>query len=354
MENLLWYFRIIFWGIIGISIVGIIIATQRNRLKNLSLPNLSGAIPKGVGGRIKEHWKAVVGFIGAHIAVYVLFPGVWGWFKENPLHMWSWFALVLTHILFRGEGKVVRGRKIPGELVWPAGWIIIILIAGNIYHAFGKISPLLEGPRSVLTATTRTSSDELRNLPRPGENEEGKKFATDFWMKNLEEEEAKQMIEITFKESGFNQFEVDGRTPYRNREVTDAVGIMQIRENVWAPFARGLELDLYRMEDNLQMALWIRKHCGPDEWSASGLQKDGCAEFVFAYPPLGEEWSEPIPWGRPQGFNWRTSTGVRIQLEDGRVIEDHPTEPTEIPYGSRFVRFQSKGAEAGKVTVQYQ
>ena len=76
------------------------------------------------------------------------------------------------------------------------------------------------------------------------------------------------MVKIADCESDGQQFELDG-TVKRGIINPHDIGKWQINEIHWQTEARRLGWDIYTLEGNTQMALYIYKHYGTKHWSWS-------------------------------------------------------------------------------------
>lgn len=343
MESVLFVFRIVFWSIVGVSIIGTLILTQKKRLKKLKLPDLAGAVPKGFWNKIRENWQTVIGFAVLHLVLFWFWQETWWWLVAHPL-FWVNHAVILAVFLFlRHPAKEVRGKKVPGDLKFPATWVLLALLVGNIQYIWSNwsIERNLNTPRSDVALS-------VRNSPLPGENLEGKKRVEDFFLANLEEEDAREMVEICGLESGWNQFERDGKTALSGRENPNDIGVCQINLGWWGKQAESLGHNLYDWDGNLQMALWIRNHHGPEQWNTYKLR----ARNILVEAPVGQR-SERIQ--TPGWFSIQPEGPIYIftSTSGERAFESGPEEKykTQNLGRTEWLEFRSRSGEAVKVTV---
>lgn len=80
--------------------------------------------------------------------------------------------------------------------------------------------------------------------------------------------DVKLMLKIAMAESAGRQFNKDG-TILRGQINNKDIGIFQLNEFYWLKKSKELNLDIYSLNGNIEMANWIMKNYGNSPWNWS-------------------------------------------------------------------------------------
>jgi hypothetical protein len=256
---------------------------------------------------------------------------------------------------------------------------ILIIIAGCVLKWFRN------GDSVDLDMANHTveSSPAFRNAePAPQKNASVEKLVRKFWTQNLEAAEATKMIAWAERSSNFNQFEADGKRPFRGRDNRYNIGVMGINEKSWRDeipkcekeFGKG-QCNISEGPGNLNMALYIfRNHHGDRWWQernlaetgrnpvSAGAKKVPANELVYLAQP-GQTLTVSAPVDGV-GEKVVLPTGVCAKEEPkGRVkaainggsptYERWPGNVPKIPGKTYSVRYQSAEETPGEVSLGF-
>lgn len=312
-----------------------------------------------------KNWVMLVMIAVAHITFLYFFPDTWKSLAGVDVFWILQFALVLWFLL--RKNKKVDFLKFA---------IIVLLIAGTIKRGYDWREGKIKSMRHERYASQKPSPINANSSPT-AINQEGRKMVEEFYRKSkLSKEDQDRMVYISGRESRFNQFETDGKTPLRYKpKPTDpadidktAVGLMQIRESMWGEQAKGQKLDfVHSPEDNLKMSLYIfnknKKSGGTGFKDWGGIpDQDEVALFLekgiignngttqlakrTIIAPVAPDWSEAVV-GKS---HWKEDACVLVKTDSGEVAESCPGKYVKIN-NNWAVRFQSQSRTVTNVTV---
>ena len=240
----------------------------------------------------------------------------------------------------KAEEKPTGERVVAINLSW--GFLIFVLITAFVVYQYSTGNWSASKP-----ITTPVQASTHSTLPFPELNAGGEKIVRKFWTEKFRPEEVEEMIRIAELESGFNQFEADGKTPLRGRLNSGDVGVMQINEGYWLKQANALGHNIYNLEGNLRMALWIRLHYGADEWNTSEEARSvNRLKPVILIAPVGV-WGEKFDVSRLcQGI---PNKAMKVRDSFGRIRN---LDPDNMPtFKTWTVEYMTDDVTAGEVVM---
>lgn len=247
-----------------------------------------------------------------------LIAGDWWW---DMVKSWLGVIVIVGLITYGCMTRSEPGKYFRWTLAQMGIYLFIVAIIWNI--------PWVKTKRGELYASM--SSDSSVGTPskvnQTSDDREITQIRTDtLFHANLPYEDAREMVDIIACESGFHHT-VDGKNVLTNGT---AVGVAQIKTDVWGPKAQELGLDLYDRDDNLSMALAIRKDPksrGAAEWECFDKVKNKEKYVETIVAPVGK-WSDPVPVGR--NCSGISNGLVKVRDSRGNVYNLSPSETHTI------------------------
>jgi len=211
---------------------------------------------------VDDYWKN--GVVWLFLAVILIHIGIWWKWPVFWDEWWSRSGFLFFQILL-GVGLYLRFGLKDKKFLKYFGLLLVVL--GSIGVGWNIISAL----RTNYSVAEVMSPSELKDLPP--QNKEVEKAVTKFWKKHLPEQSALSMLRIVRRQSGFNQFAKDGKSPYRNEKLFNykRAGVMQINDAIWRERSTelGEDYNLYTLDGNLRFALWLYNEQGFAPWRDS-------------------------------------------------------------------------------------
>jgi hypothetical protein len=221
--------------------------------------------------------------------------------------------------------------------------ILALLVTNIVYIAYQTVW------NDLKNEDARIAQPQGPGIPRwPDLNEENEKVVSEFWKKYLTpDEKPENMIEIARRESNFNQFEVDGKTPLRGRENSQDVCLMQINEGWWLKQSTNLGHNIYTLQGCLDMALWIRKNHGEDEWNTSQEARNFNRQKEITIVAPADDWSEWV-FLRGMKLTWDKDENsvIEFQTPEGGGKYDNHVKGTAIRFKSKTRNSEGAYVEA--------
>ncbi len=279
---------------------------------------------------VENKLYVVIGIIMFHLVLYFTFPE---WFKEhifgNP-QILKLEALLIGFSLMAPKGKTPFHHKL-GKIG------VGVTIIAMLVVIFWKPASGYWTARATATTTYPLSSTISRVVVQKATNE--------FWYSHRPPAEARVMVDIAQAESGFRQFNED-MSVFRGLENPADVGVMQVNEETWGKEAKKQNLDIYSLDGNLKMALWILTNSpkGVGEWNTLEKVKTSPESVEIIIAPVGSR-SRVIPV-RPNCH------GVSDRLVTVWDDKGNPYDlsPTQIPtFVSTTVAYSTPSMPPGKV-----
>ncbi len=280
-------------------------------------------------------------------------PGIIAKQVEN----WRLFTLFITAVILYAASMKKGKDPLKYQLAPYLGWSVLILF---VLWFFG---PVLKDkmPRGGLFARASASrvvpaSEVIPSLP--GENVAVRRRTEEFWVAN-KPEYPHIMIGIAQAESNFNQFGEDGTTPLRGDENPQDVGVMQINEGWWLEqsVALGPEYDIYTLEGNLNMALWVLENGpgGPMQWTSyregkvRGTIGGRTADIRLVAMP---NWDDNPVVKIPLNGAIHAEGPVELRTSDGRTFDTDKGATRHLNLGTTStLQFRSRTGEPVNVTL---
>ncbi len=293
----------------------------------------------------KKWWKEneffiILGLIMFHVILATVW---WDWWRINiffNLKMWILHAVLITYALMVPRGKAPLHHKL-GRLGVP------FTLAAMLFVLVWKPGVPQATARTIPTAPLGPPSGPL-GMPVFEKGCDGVRTYFSKYLANPKDVE--EMVVISRKKSGCNQFDSTGR-PLLGKGIGHEldIGVMQIDQIYWAEFAYQLGYDLSQEEGNLDMALWVRNHYSVKEFVTSGVERDlNRAKEITIIGPVGS-WSEKVPiilykncFGKPQGPLW-------VMDDKGNKYLISPIQMPDHVIRSRTLQYQSATSEPEKV-----
>jgi hypothetical protein len=238
-----------------------------------------GRIGECIPQEVKKHWVHAVATVAIIMIVYAL--AYMGWkdfmvaWNMQEYSGWYKILLVASFLLLPYPFKWAKSLGVLGCLLGT------FLIGQQMYRAFeryGDIQDIYEGRNPAYYASPMVSRQSLESTDRLylSVNAGEEPSIRDFWLKKHGSAKlAEVMVRIAYKESGYNHFEKDGKTPYKGRLNPDVIGIYQIDQKVHrADILRlGPKFDPKTKEGNLNMAAFLLARDGFRPWRSSFSQE---------------------------------------------------------------------------------
>ncbi len=244
--------------------------------------------------------------------------------------LFSWKGFLIT------IGFIIFGYTLPEDPKAPFrfklakfGMVTLILITSlfvweTYSHRFGTNQNFLS--MFFSDSGNEPAKEKVSGKMRRAETQD---YVTSFWYKNLPVADAREMINISQCESGFNHWD-DGGSIVVNKNVDGSIdwGVMQVNDKVWGGKAEELGHDIQSLDGNLQMALYIRKEKGASEWACHQKIAGVKDEVTLIPAPEFPEWS-PVQKVKANCI-WENTAPVLIKDENGKVYRKNPGETINV------------------------
>lgn len=304
----------------------------------------------GMWNKGKTFWSVIqllIGFGLCHLLVYKLWPVLYDILWHNEWFWWDHLVVAFVYLVLRKENK--KGKT---ELQPVGNLVLAILIVGNVWIMVPWLRDLSWFHHEVTMPQTvaQTSSNTPSPIVFPEilqDNPDAVEANRVFREKIPSTTDAATMLWIAKLESDFHQFNPDGTVLHNKTEDT---GIMEIHEPDYLEKSKVLGFDIYKLKDNLDMALWIYQNDGARKWvtydRAVKLARGQGDYDVTA--PVGH-FGEMILL--VTGTILRPSGPVLYRDDKGRLHEDDKGGAMRPLIVSTFIEPQSRTSEPVKVTV---
>ena len=370
----------LFWVAITVIVSLPILATinlWRVWRKTTSQSKPQGKVPPDKSWTDKIHdrwnkWKALLlislGFFALHLCIWMNFPVFWGeWYTQR---WFGCFQVILVLALF------LTSRKEKG--VKPLGLLVLVFALLGVGRTVWNTVETADVANRVIASRERITPYvvEKELLPHNKQNEE---YVRKYLAERLPPRDAEAMTLIIKRESGFNQYEKDGKSPYRRRPTPDNaathyVGLAQIDEHAHLKNAQKLgmnQFNFYERDGNLNYTVWLFKKEGFRPWGATVDKLDSPdnkpssrqQEVLVSKRPSKvvtaptDGWSELVPL-EPNGNNTsciiENDADVRIRINGKKIYKYVPGTRLVIDEQVIFSEeFQSIGEKPGTAPCSY-
>src|ERR1700733_12779397 len=229
---------------------------------------------------------------------YVL-TNTWVLVLHIPLIIYGWITPKSDYLYHHVVGKIM----IP---------IIVIVMIVIIVREVQKASPPKQQSNTISTSTGPIVNHSREFLAvNPKGRAEAKKILDE---KNLPDGQEDFVLGLFGCESGYRQFEDDGKTPLKPRGQdgkirtdVDVRGIGQIDMSTWTKELNDLgpDYDPDTMEGNINATLKILNDHGGKQWDCFSRVHDeaGLKEVRQLEAPIGNKWTETFRTGKWINFN---------------------------------------------------
>ncbi len=257
-----------------------------------------------------------------------------------------WWSLIFsTHGLLLTLGLVMFGYFMPSDPKKPFrlklakfGMVVLVVMSGAmVWKTFS--TRIMGGEPNSTTAsimswwngnkpptTTTTTMPATSNSMRRAETQD---FVTTFWYQNLPIGDAREMINIAQCESEFKHWDDNGNVVVNtNDDGSTDTCVMQVN-SIWQAKADELGHNLKTLNGCLQMALYIRKEKGAQEWTGCYSKVKEVKDEVTLIPaPAQPEWS-PVQKAKANCI-WENDVPLDIRDDSGKVHRKNPGEIVNV------------------------